>query len=283
MNGGGGIRTLVWFPTHRFRGGPVRPSPAPLLPILWFGTKRVFPGRAIRPGARMLLRSLRDPRSPRRGSHVTFSRTFRRLGSNLLPHRSSDQRPDASPVAARSSKTSARVETAFLDRIGASARTSGSHPGDQLFRPASRAIHRGARIRTGDLCDPNAALYRTEPRPVPSSALDIHFSATTCRPSSGRGGIRTHVGFRPHDFQSCALSRSATRPDSRLPGNGGSWNQPAKRGPRMAHRATAGQPTADGVPQGPPAWVRIPPNHLQTLDHNGGSGIRTHADRSPTP
>ena len=25
---------------------------------------------------------------------------------------------------------------------------------------------RGARIRTGDLCDPNAALYRTEPRPV---------------------------------------------------------------------------------------------------------------------
>ena len=26
--------------------------------------------------------------------------------------------------------------------------------------------NRGARIRTGDLCDPNAALYRTEPRPV---------------------------------------------------------------------------------------------------------------------
>jgi hypothetical protein len=25
--------------------------------------------------------------------------------------------------------------------------------------------NRGARIRTGDLCDPNAALYRTEPRP----------------------------------------------------------------------------------------------------------------------
>ena len=26
-------------------------------------------------------------------------------------------------------------------------------------------INRGARIRTGDLCDPNAALYRTEPHP----------------------------------------------------------------------------------------------------------------------
>ncbi len=25
--------------------------------------------------------------------------------------------------------------------------------------------NRGARIRTGDLCDPNAALYRTEPHP----------------------------------------------------------------------------------------------------------------------
>lgn len=33
--------------------------------------------------------------------------------------------------------------------------------------------------------------------------------------SSGRGGIRTHAGFRPHDFQSCALSRSATRPECR--------------------------------------------------------------------
>ena len=31
--------------------------------------------------------------------------------------------------------------------------------------PHSRVNSRGARIRTGDLCDPNAALYRTEPRP----------------------------------------------------------------------------------------------------------------------
>ena len=29
----------------------------------------------------------------------------------------------------------------------------------------SGRFNRGARIRTGDLCDPNAALYRTEPRP----------------------------------------------------------------------------------------------------------------------
>lgn len=106
--GGGGIRTPVWFPTHRFRGGPVRPTPAPL---------QTSPGE----------------------SPATF--------------------------------------------------------------------HRGARIRTGDLCDPNAALYRTEPRPVPPVLHPSHLN--------GRGGIRTHVGFRPHDFQSCALSRSATRPGSR--------------------------------------------------------------------
>ena len=30
----------------------------------------------------------------------------------------------------------------------------------------------------------------------------------------GRGGIRTHEGVNPHDFQSCALSHSATRPKS---------------------------------------------------------------------
>ena len=32
--------------------------------------------------------------------------------------------------------------------------------------------------------------------------------------SYGRGGIRTHAGFHPHDFQSCALSHSATRPET---------------------------------------------------------------------
>ncbi len=35
-------------------------------------------------------------------------------------------------------------------------------PYDTASRPLT---NRGARIRTGDLCDPNAALYRTEPRP----------------------------------------------------------------------------------------------------------------------
>ncbi len=95
--------------------------------------------------------------------------------------------------------------------------------------------NRGARIRTGDLCDPNAALYRTEPRPgLPTSSSQ----------SSGRSGIRTHVGFRPHDFQSCALSHSAIRP-------------------------------------GIAASRRDHPEHPS---QDGGSGIRTHAGLlGPTP
>ncbi len=35
---------------------------------------------------------------------------------------------------------------------------------------------------------------------------------STSNNSNGRGGIRTHAGVSPHDFQSCALSHSATRP-----------------------------------------------------------------------
>ncbi len=128
-------------------------------------------------------------------------------------------------------------------------------------------VNRGARIRTGDLCDPNAALYRTEPRPGPTvrhtdsgvgvfqttrrggielrspSAILARLAShrggriayyPPCRSAqthcvnscgihvgsnrehllsnNGRGGIRTHAGVSPHDFQSCALSHSATRP-----------------------------------------------------------------------
>ena len=70
-------------------------------------------------------------------------------------------------------------------------------------RPTFCRLNRGARIRTGDLCDPNAALYRTEPRPVKMSLL-------ICLPAglgddeevpSGGGGTRTpkcstHAAFR---------------------------------------------------------------------------------------
>jgi hypothetical protein len=140
--------------------------------------------------------------------------------------------------------------------------------------PAAFLKNRGARIRTGDLCDPNAALYRTEPRPEGRTRISSLFPllpvpATSSgrggiRPplprsgeakgsprgwmkrialsppwvripllpvpatSSGRGGIRTHAGFRPHDFQSCALSRSATRPNIPL--------RPSRKGPQTKER-----------------------------------------------
>jgi hypothetical protein len=91
---------------------------------------------------------------------------------------------------------------------GASARTCGSHPGAHV---PEQNPNRGARIRTGDLCDPNAALYRTEPRPedlpapirrgclqlrgMSSASLRRSHSPPSCSSTlSGRGGIRTHEG-----------------------------------------------------------------------------------------
>ncbi len=84
----------------------------------------------------------------------------------------------------------------------------------------------------------------------------------SCTPS-GRGGIRTHVGINPHDFQSCALSRSATRPNSDLV-------------------------SAVQLPTAPRTTVRrlgsrIPHLQQDILQKHGGSGIRTHADLRPTP
>ena len=51
--------------------------------------------------------------------------------------------------------------------------------------------NRGARIRTGDLCDPNAALYRTEPRPgilgyLYSTTDGVGWSCGASHPRSSR-------------------------------------------------------------------------------------------------
>ena len=164
--------------------------------------------------------------------------------------------------------------------------------------------YRGARIRTGDLCDPNAALYRTEPHPEdlrvgggrggielrsPPAILarlarhPSRRSATTpslarLDPRSarvrtgglkthGRGGIRTHAGFRPHDFQSCALSHSATRP---------------KKWPRLAAR----QPRTEGVGLicGAPRLDRLarPPPRLPPINSFARSARPTLADPRPS-
>jgi hypothetical protein len=71
----------------------------------------------------------------------------------------------------------ARMDLAALDRLGGLPPGTPSailRLGSNLRFEPGRVIHtaafaatnyRGARIRTGDLCVPNAALYRTEPRP----------------------------------------------------------------------------------------------------------------------
>ena len=46
--------------------------------------------------------------------------------------------------------------------------------------------NRGARIRTGDLCDPNAALYRTEPRPE-RAGRRTERTGEAAGPSAGSG------------------------------------------------------------------------------------------------
>ena len=47
----------------------------------------------------------------------------------------------------------------------------------------------------------------------PNPGFEAHAVRRRASLASGRGGIRTHVGVSPHDFQSCALSHSATRPN----------------------------------------------------------------------
>ena len=56
--------------------------------------------------------------------------------------------------------------------------------------------NRGARIRTGDLCDPNAALYRTEPRPVPTGSIVVRGSVPERRRRDSNPHVLAHAAFR---------------------------------------------------------------------------------------
>lgn len=176
---------------------------------------------------------------------------------------------------------------------------------DRAGRPASSNNHRGARIRTGDLCDPNAALYRTEPRPANQTTPTPGAQTRT----DGVGFEPTRV-FSPTRFPIVRLkplghpSRNpdesgGTRPCSTLPGSiptrsepesgrgptvplptGGSWiRTEGERGwrRRRHRRSTHASPRRRRGP-----WVRIP-DQTSWIYRHGGSGIRTHAGRSPTP
>ena len=78
----------------------------------------------------------------------------------------------------------------------------------------SRACQSAALVRVGlharrDVCIPTIMRIR------PDYDSTNNYTAINCwKNGNGRGGIRTHAGLHPHDFQSCALSHSATRPES---------------------------------------------------------------------
>ena len=86
------------------------------------------------------------------------------------------------------------------------------------FRGSFRTINRGARIRTGDLCDPNAALYRTEPHPgqlgylladgvgfEPTRTMSTRFPIVRLKPlghPSKRGRVRALHDLKRREWDS---------------------------------------------------------------------------------
>ena len=176
QDGEGGIRTHVGFPPHRFRGEPVWPSPAPL-------------------------------------------QDSKHVGSNLISRRRLRHRPR--PLRGRLNPGSNRVPP---PSVGA----PGFEPGTSATRTQrSTGLSHAPRLPI-EIPMERASRQATDPRVYTSPASHDRqgFEARRLAPQlpstrttaiashNGRGGIRTHAGFRPHDFQSCALSRSATRPTS---------------------------------------------------------------------
>ena len=74
------------------------------------------------------------------------------------------------------------------------------------------------RLRRSSLVSAVSTLGRIADH-TPGASARTNPTPTCAHYINGWGGIRTHEGINPHDFQSCALSRSATHPDFRP--NGG--------------------------------------------------------------
>ena len=85
-------------------------------------------------------------------------------------------------------------------------------------------------------------------------------------PASGRGGIRTHVGVSPHDFQSCALSHSATRPKHTMASIQHPLARPLKREenePGLSRGCIARRGSTPGLAPHEPVETRVgSPPHL---------------------
>ena len=105
--------------------------------------------------------------------------------------------------------------------------------------------------------EPGTSATRTQRSTGLSHAPDPTRVKNGRGPNNGRGGIRTHAGVSPHDFQSCALSHSATRPKQQP------WT-----GPTCTTKALG---------------LSSPTQPTRVHGEYGGSGIRTHAVLPPTP
>ena len=100
-------------------------------------------------------RGIRTPKPFRALAFEASAIPFCQRSRQLCPN------PSARGRWIRADTTSgARIGHGMLGRVGRCSNLRFSSG-----RPLQTIVNRGARIRTGDLCDPNAALYRTEPHP----------------------------------------------------------------------------------------------------------------------
>ncbi len=109
----------------------------------------------------------------------------------------------------RSTGLSHAPKTGLAFLRGLAAPNCSNHKGVGWARCASRVAGSSARRASRDPMLPRSA------RPtLPICCANRRVGSNSCLAAhqTGRGGIRTHAGVSPHDFQSCALSHSATRP-----------------------------------------------------------------------
>ena len=139
-----------------------------------------------------------DQKSPR-GLHKTrrcgsgrehIERCDRKKPPRPVTWRAKTEREGFEPPSPFGRSLSRRVQYHSASAPNSKARLPEGRPGGSLRASSSNRVfesgryqktaasggttNRGARIRTGDLCDPNAALYRTEPRPGTNSGQSMY-------------------------------------------------------------------------------------------------------------
>ncbi len=128
-----------------------------------------------------------------------------------------------------------RAARAALSRLQRSRLAARAPPARQVRTPSRQFTSVHGRGGMG-LRAARAALSRLQRSRLAARAPPARQVRTPSRQFTsvhGRGGIRTHAGRCPHDFQSCALSHSATRPAVRRK----SGRPDSNRGPLRPERS----------------------------------------------